>query len=148
MKKQYLFHGVKKSYQYDEIFQKKSDKLYQSQNFWISLHYLVSLASIDYLVMNNRPFCADPLWDLNLTWYTDEPDFTKCFQNTVLIYTPLVIFLVCLPFSYTKSPNVVSPKQIWTPISLARLTLNFLLILDCLLQWIFELVYLGTIHKP
>ena len=26
--------------------------------------------------MGEIPFCPDPLWDSNLTWYTDDPDFT------------------------------------------------------------------------
>lgn len=29
------------------------------------------------------PFCPDPLWDADLTWHTDDPDFTVCFQQTV-----------------------------------------------------------------
>ena len=26
-------------------------------------------------------FCPDPLWDANLTWYTESPDFTACFHQ-------------------------------------------------------------------
>ena len=26
-------------------------------------------------------FCPDPLWDANLTWNTDSPDFTACFHQ-------------------------------------------------------------------
>ena len=29
-------------------------------------------------------FCVSPLWDLNVTWYTEDPDFTPCFHKTVL----------------------------------------------------------------
>ena len=31
-----------------------------------------------------RPFCPDPLWDADLTWNTDSPDFTVCFHQTVV----------------------------------------------------------------
>jgi hypothetical protein len=34
--------------------------------------------------MTNESFCPDPLWDNNLTWYTDDPDFTVCFQVSIL----------------------------------------------------------------
>ena len=29
-------------------------------------------------------FCVSDLWDRNVTWDTDNPDFTTCFENTVL----------------------------------------------------------------
>ena len=33
-------------------------------------------------------FCLDPLWDSNLTWFTNDPDFTLCFHSTALVYLP------------------------------------------------------------
>ncbi|XP_056662176.1 multidrug resistance-associated protein 1 isoform X2 [Monodelphis domestica] len=49
-------------------------------------------------------FCSadgsDPLWDWNITWYTDNPDFTKCFQNTVLVWVPCVYLWACFPFYF------------------------------------------------
>ncbi|XP_076020047.1 multidrug resistance-associated protein 1-like [Genypterus blacodes] len=30
----------------------------------------------------------DPLWDWNLTWYSQQPDLTQCFQHTVLVWFP------------------------------------------------------------
>uniref|UniRef100_A0A1B0DM26 ABC-type glutathione-S-conjugate transporter n=1 Tax=Phlebotomus papatasi TaxID=29031 RepID=A0A1B0DM26_PHLPP len=33
-------------------------------------------------------FCGSAFWDANLTWHTNEPDLTPCFQQTVLIWTP------------------------------------------------------------
>ena len=42
------------------------------------------------------PFCGDPFWDADLTWNTDSPDLTECFQETVLVYTPAaVLFRPC-----------------------------------------------------
>ena len=53
----------------------------------------------DVIVVNDRPFCATPLWDMNLTWYTDSnPDFTPCFHKTVLQYIPLAILILILPY--------------------------------------------------
>eukprot|EP00079_Xenopus_tropicalis_P030763 XP_012826972.1 PREDICTED: canalicular multispecific organic anion transporter 2 isoform X2 [Xenopus tropicalis] len=37
-------------------------------------------------------------WDSNLTLYTDNPDVTPCFQNTVLAWIPCVYLWVALPF--------------------------------------------------
>ena len=33
-------------------------------------------------------FCISPIWDINLTWNTTDPDFTPCFHKTVLVYIP------------------------------------------------------------
>ena len=56
----------------------------------------------------NSQFCNDPLWDLNTTWYTDQPDFTKCFHSTVLVYVPCVFLWLFMPFKLYewKNPNV------------------------------------------
>ncbi|KAM4662137.1 ATP-binding cassette sub-family C member 3 [Discoglossus pictus] len=39
-------------------------------------------------------------WDSNLTLYTDTPDLTLCFQNTVLAWVPCIYLWVALPFYY------------------------------------------------
>ncbi|XP_051488018.1 multidrug resistance-associated protein 1 isoform X6 [Apus apus] len=35
--------------------------------------------------------------DWNLTWHTESPDFTQCFQNTVLIWIPCIYLWICFP---------------------------------------------------
>uniref|UniRef100_A0A670YWM7 Multidrug resistance-associated protein 1 n=1 Tax=Pseudonaja textilis TaxID=8673 RepID=A0A670YWM7_PSETE len=42
--------------------------------------------------------------DWNLTWYTKHPDFTPCFQNTVLAWTPCLYLWVGFPiyFAYLR----------------------------------------------
>ncbi|CAH0555480.1 unnamed protein product [Brassicogethes aeneus] len=35
-------------------------------------------------------FCGSEFWNNSLTWYTDNPEFTKCFERTVLIWIPCV----------------------------------------------------------
>ena len=29
---------------------------------------------------NFEEFCGGPFWDVNVTWNTNDPDFTPCFQ--------------------------------------------------------------------
>ncbi|XP_060696408.1 multidrug resistance-associated protein 1 isoform X2 [Hemiscyllium ocellatum] len=47
-------------------------------------------------------FCSiggsDAFWDLNKTWYTDHPDFTHCFQMTILVWIPCIYIWICFPF--------------------------------------------------
>ena len=95
---------------------------------------------------NIRPFCSDPLWDLNVTWNSEEPDFTHCFQSTVLIYVPALIFALFLPFKWWSWKETKRGRVPWTPIIGARLALNLALIIINLLQFIMEMVYLDKMR--
>lgn len=35
--------------------------------------------------------------DWNLTWHTEDPDFTLCFQSTVLVWIPCIYLWLCFP---------------------------------------------------
>lgn len=35
-----------------------------------------------------------------MTWYTDDPDFTKCFEKTVLVLVPVIFFWGFLPLEF------------------------------------------------
>ena len=94
-----------------------------------------------------REFCQDPLWDLNLTWYTDNPDFTRCFHSTVLVYTPCLLVDLCLVIKMFEWKNSKSRDVPWTPTMLGRLVLSGILILVCGIQWIMEMVYLDA-NRP
>ncbi|XP_063200107.1 multidrug resistance-associated protein 1 isoform X1 [Chroicocephalus ridibundus] len=51
--------------------------------------------------MGIESFCSadayEPFWDWNLTWHTENPDFTLCFQNTVLVWIPCIYLWACFP---------------------------------------------------
>ena len=36
--------------------------------------------------------CSGPLWDLELTWNSDQPDFTPCFHKENALYSILLFF--------------------------------------------------------
>ncbi|XP_040430566.1 multidrug resistance-associated protein 1 isoform X1 [Cygnus olor] len=40
---------------------------------------------------------SEAFWDWNLTWHTENPDFTQCFQNTVLVWIPCIYLGACFP---------------------------------------------------
>ena len=82
----------------------------------------------------NIQFCTDPLWDLNLTWYTEQPDFTKCFHSTVLVYVPCLFLWLLMPFKLyewthrnTNQPSDGASK--WTWVILSRFILQVLLLI-------------------
>ena len=73
-------------------------------------------------------FCQDAFWDLSVTWYTENPDFTTCFHQTALVYIPSVILLASASLTLyyaSASKNRLLP---WCPTVLAKIGLNALLI--------------------
>uniref|UniRef100_A0A182WGR0 ABC-type glutathione-S-conjugate transporter n=1 Tax=Anopheles minimus TaxID=112268 RepID=A0A182WGR0_9DIPT len=59
--------------------------------------------------------------DLNLTWYTDDPDLTPCFQQTVLVWAPcafLWLFSFLELFYLRKSADKDVP---WSVVNVSKL---------------------------
>ncbi|KAG0701724.1 Multidrug resistance-associated protein 1 [Chionoecetes opilio] len=62
------------------------------------------------IAMNNTPenitseiillpgLCNDALWDPYSTWYTEDPQFGRCAERTVLLWAPCFLLWVCSPF--------------------------------------------------
>nr|CAD7445717.1 unnamed protein product [Timema bartmani] len=53
--------------------------------------------SIKYPEIINGSTSADVLQDANVTWNTDDPDLTPCFQRTLLIYLPCAFLWALSP---------------------------------------------------
>ncbi|KAM9784084.1 multidrug resistance-associated protein 1 [Syngnathus typhle] len=53
------------------------------------------------------PDGSDRFWDWDRSWNTTNPDFTQCFQNTVLVWLPCSYLWLCVPFYliYLRSHN-------------------------------------------
>ncbi|KAK0179174.1 hypothetical protein PV327_007989 [Microctonus hyperodae] len=75
--------------------------------------------------------CGSSFWDNNLTWYTDLPDLTPCFQNTVLVWAPCVFLFtfLFLEIYYLRNSKRRDIPYTWKFYSKALLTL-FLIILS------------------
>ncbi|XP_032125530.1 multidrug resistance-associated protein 1 isoform X3 [Sapajus apella] len=82
-----------------------------------------------------RGFCradgSDPLWDWNITWYTSNPDFTKCFQNTVLVWVPCFYLWACFPFYFLYLSRHDRGYIQMTPLNKTKTALGFLLWIVC-----------------
>ncbi|VVD06181.1 unnamed protein product [Leptidea sinapis] len=79
--------------------------------------------------------------DSNLTWYTENPEFTPCFEKTVLIWIPCgFLWLTALLDAYyilnSKERNIP-----WNILNISKLVITILLI-------VFKFVDLGVaVHK-
>nr|XP_061805833.1 multidrug resistance-associated protein 1-like [Nerophis lumbriciformis] len=53
------------------------------------------------------PDGSDQFWDWDRSWNTTNPDFTQCFQNTVLVWLPCIYLWLCAPLYliYLRSHN-------------------------------------------
>ena len=81
-----------------------------------------------------KDFCGGEFWNVTKTWNTESPDFTPCFQKTVLSWSPSVIFAFFAIFearSYRKSENRNIP---WTFLILTKTLITCLLVILCLTE--------------
>lgn len=81
-------------------------------------------------------FCVSPLWDLNVTWYTEDPDFTPCFHKTVLVYVPCGF--LCLLAYVDQFANWNSQKRNcpWSWINISKLCLTGILSILCIAEFV------------
>ncbi|KAK0089852.1 hypothetical protein PV325_005159 [Microctonus aethiopoides] len=75
--------------------------------------------------------CGSSFWDDDLTWNTEDPDLTPCFQNTVLIWAPCVFLgtFSFLEIYYLANSKRKDVPYTWKFLSKALLTL-FLIVLS------------------
>ncbi|EHH60189.1 hypothetical protein EGM_11506 [Macaca fascicularis] len=71
------------------------------------------------------------LVDWNVTWYTSNPDFTKCFQNTVLVWVPCFYLWACFPFYFLYLSRHDRGYIQMTLLNKTKTALGFLLWIVC-----------------
>ena len=83
----------------------------------------------------NLFFCASAFWNSNLTWNSNDQDFSKCFHETILVYLPCLFLWISAPFLY-KSCQQTEPKSElpWTLIMCFRFLLQGSLWVLCLVD--------------
>ena len=79
-------------------------------------------------------FCAGELWNNNLTWYTDSPDFPTCFHKTILVYVPCAVLWLLSPIELKS--NFSSNKRFvpWTVLKISKLICTSFLSVLALLE--------------
>ena len=74
-------------------------------------------------------FCNDSLWDRSITWDTLDPNFTECFQNTVLAYTPLTILIFVGPLEIFFSRQKKEERIEWNIFNIGKILVIFSLVI-------------------
>ncbi|XP_048480556.1 multidrug resistance-associated protein 1 isoform X3 [Plutella xylostella] len=86
-------------------------------------------------------FCGSQFWDSNLTWYTEDPTFTPCFEKTVLVWAPCLFLWLASVFEAYYILNSKEGVIPWNVLNITKLSLTSLLI-------VLTFVDLGvTVHK-
>jgi len=79
-------------------------------------------------------FCGGTFWDLSKTWNTDDPDFTKCFENTVLAWLPAGFLILVTPFEITSWQDSKCPKIPLTILNVTKILLTLALVGSCVAE--------------
>ncbi|XP_063235809.1 multidrug resistance-associated protein 1-like isoform X7 [Bacillus rossius redtenbacheri] len=79
-------------------------------------------------------YCGTKFWDANLTWYTEDPDLTPCFQKTVLVWVPCAFLWLFSPLEtyyilHSKTRNVP-----WNWLNVSKLASSGALVLLSLVE--------------
>ncbi|XP_018568582.1 multidrug resistance-associated protein 1-like [Anoplophora glabripennis] len=77
-------------------------------------------------------FCGSEFWNTNLTWNTNDPDFTKCFQKTVLVWIPCFFLWA---FSSFEVYYLIKSKRRdipWNWLNISKLVVTGILSILCL----------------
>lgn len=92
--------------------------------------------------------CDSEFLDLNITWYTDEPRFSPCFRDTLLVWLPACMFIltVICECSNIRLAILSGQKTIpWNCFNRTRILLAFLLLSLKLIEFL-DYLYEFIIH--
>ncbi|GBN44248.1 Multidrug resistance-associated protein 1 [Araneus ventricosus] len=78
-------------------------------------------------------FCSDKFLDLNQTWYNQVPEFSSCFEDTILVSLPCLLYSLVLIINLLLLPRPVVPNPLpWTWLNISKIFLAFcLFIMSC-----------------
>uniref|UniRef100_A0A914ULK3 ABC-type glutathione-S-conjugate transporter n=1 Tax=Plectus sambesii TaxID=2011161 RepID=A0A914ULK3_9BILA len=75
-------------------------------------------------------FCGDVFWDYGSVPSAAVPDFSVCFQHTVLVWVPSAFFWIFAPILALQLRREDSPSIPWSLQVLAKMALSLILVLD------------------
>uniref|UniRef100_A0A1B0AEP1 ABC-type glutathione-S-conjugate transporter n=1 Tax=Glossina pallidipes TaxID=7398 RepID=A0A1B0AEP1_GLOPL len=89
-------------------------------------------------------FCGSTFWDANETWYTNNPDFTPCFEQTVLVWAPCSFLWLFAIFDFYYLKASLDKNIPWNKLNISRLVLTLSLLLLTAIDFFSALVKEGN----
>ncbi|XP_023225674.1 multidrug resistance-associated protein 1-like [Centruroides sculpturatus] len=77
-------------------------------------------------------FCGSTFWDSQLTWNTSSPEFTSCFQKTVLVWMPCGFLWLFAPLETYYLLKSSARNIPWTWLSISKIIIICFLCILCL----------------
>ncbi|KAI8125136.1 Multidrug resistance-associated protein 1 [Lucilia cuprina] len=93
---------------------------------------------------NSHPmdeFCGSKFWDSNETWYTVDPDFTPCFEQTVLVWAPCAFLWLFSIFDFYYLKASLDKNIPWNKLNISKLLLTLSLLVLTAVDFIMAMVY-------
>ena len=83
-------------------------------------------------------FCGGEFWNLNLTWNTENPDFTPCFHKTVFAWIPSLILVLFSFNEFRLFKSSVNQKIPWNILNLSKIAFTILLMVSAITEIAFN----------
>uniref|UniRef100_A0A1B6EGY9 ABC-type glutathione-S-conjugate transporter n=1 Tax=Clastoptera arizonana TaxID=38151 RepID=A0A1B6EGY9_9HEMI len=101
-------------------------------------------------------FCGSKFWDANVTWNTENPDLTICFEKTILVWIPCVFLWVFSPLEVYYILHSKYRDISWNLLNACKVFFNLVIIVHCIGDFVFavvqmmsnQMVHLVDIYSP
>ncbi|XP_016987820.1 multidrug resistance-associated protein 1 isoform X2 [Drosophila rhopaloa] len=88
-------------------------------------------------------FCGSTFWNATETWWTNNPDFTPCFEQTVLVWTPCAFYWLFVIFDFYYLKASLDRNIPWNKLSVSKALVNLGLLVITALDLIMALIKKG-----
>ncbi|XP_043661842.1 multidrug resistance-associated protein 1 isoform X6 [Drosophila teissieri] len=88
-------------------------------------------------------FCGSTFWNATETWWTNDPDFTPCFEQTALVWTPCAFYWVFVIFDFYYLKASLDRNIPWNKLNLSKALVNLGLLVITALDLIMALIKKG-----
>ncbi|XP_033169240.1 multidrug resistance-associated protein 1 isoform X19 [Drosophila mauritiana] len=88
-------------------------------------------------------FCGSTFWNATETWYTNDPDFTPCFEQTALVWTPCAFYWAFVIFDFYYLKASLDRNIPWNKLNVSKALVNLGLLVITALDLIMALVKKG-----
>ncbi|XP_052851270.1 multidrug resistance-associated protein 1 isoform X9 [Drosophila gunungcola] len=88
-------------------------------------------------------FCGSTFWNASETWWTDDPDFTPCFEQTVLVWTPCAFYWCFVIFDFYYLKASLDRNIPWNKLNVSKALVNLGLLVITALDLILALIKKG-----
>ncbi|XP_017108721.1 multidrug resistance-associated protein 1 isoform X5 [Drosophila bipectinata] len=93
-------------------------------------------------------FCGSTFWNSTETWWTNDPDFTPCFEQTVLVWTPCAFYWLFVVFDFYYLKASLDRNIPWNKLNVSKALVNVGLLVLTALDLIMALIKKGGDDQP